>query len=263
MGFDIRFLSLEQETPFTAGNTKLFVQFEIIGAKPDFVQIYAVNYGETTPAGLADIAASVDVSDAASIYFREIVVQAGAVYTIWLCPRTGSQDEPDDQIDGEYWEGLCVGQTIVTKSDSLPDDQRNAPIITGIDAEPATISNPDQITVTWTSQSYDKFLVWWTKNGEGLAQGEIGGPRSGGSWTASPTVPGARYTFAVKGGTYGGIFGNYNFSDWGPTVKATAPPHYSSLRLFLRASRVLPLPQGLRSLMHAHKQSSVRKFMKL
>jgi len=123
------------------------------------------------------------------------------------------------------------------------------------------MTKPDQITVKWTSQPYDKFLIWWTQNGMAMAQGEVDSSGSSGSWTASPTVPGAKYTFSVKGGTYGGVFGNYNYSDWGPTVTATAPHRYSSLRYFLRASGVNPGAQPLRKL--TQKQSSVRKFMKL
>jgi hypothetical protein len=65
----------------------------------------------------------------------------------------------------------------------------------------------------------------------------------------------------VKGGTYGGVLGNYLYSDWGPTVKATAPLHFSSLRLYLRASGINPGAQPLRSL--KEKQASLRKFMKL
>jgi hypothetical protein len=261
MAFEIRIQSIQQVPPITANDAKLLIQFQVLGIKPDFVQVYAVNYGETTPAGLGAIADTVDMTIPDPVYASVIDVLAGAIYTIWLCGRTGTKDNPDDQIDGVYWESLCVGQTVVTKSDPLPAAQRKAPIISGIDAEPATISDPDRITVKWTSQPYDKFLIWWTQNGEALAQGEVDSSGSSGSWTASPTVPGARYTFAVKGGTYGGIFGNYNYSDWGPTISATAPRQYSSLRYFLRASGVNPGAQPLRKL--AHKQSSVRKFMKL
>jgi hypothetical protein len=263
MAFDIRFTYLKQEAPFTANVARLLIEFEVIGIKPDFVQIYAVNYGETTPAGLGDAVDTVDLSITESQYSDTIQVNAGAIYTIWLCPRTGTKDNPDDQIDGAYWEGFCVGQTIVTQSVPLPPTQRQPPIITGIDAEPATMTKPDQITVKWTSQPYDKFLISWTQNGVAMDQGEVDSSGSSGSWTASPTVPGARYTFSMEGGVSGGILGNYLYSDWGPTVTATAPHRYSSLRLFLRASGVDPGAQGLRSLMHQQHQPSLRKFMKL
>jgi hypothetical protein len=263
MAFDIRFTYLQQETPFTANVATLLIEFEVIGIKPDFVQIYAVNYGESTPAGLGDAVHTVDMSITESQYSDAIQVNAGAIYTIWLCPRTGSKDNPDDQIDEAYWEGFCVGQTIVTKSVPLPATQRQPPVITSIDAERATMTKPDRITVTWTSQPYDKFLIWWTQSGAAMDQGEIDNSQSGGSWTAIPTTPGARYTFSVKGGVSGGIGGNYLYSDWGPTITATAPHHYSSLRLFLRASGINPGAQGLRSLMHQQHHPSLHKFMKL
>ena len=261
MAFEIRIQSIQQVQPYTANDAKLLIQFTVLGIKPDLVQIYAVNYGETTPAGLGAIADTNDLTGPDPFFTNVIDVQAGSIYTIWLCGRTGDKDNPDDQIDGVYWESLCVGQTIVTKSYPLPATQRQPPVITAVDALPATMTKPDQITVKWTSQPYDKFLISWTQNGVPMPQGEIDSSGSSGSWTASPTVPGAKYTFSVKGGQYGGIFGNYNYSDWGPTVTATAPPQYSSLRFFLRASGVNPGAHPLRSLMQ--KQSSVRRFMKL
>ena len=261
-GFEIRIESIQQVPPIAADKAKILILFEILGPiKPDFVQVYAVNYGATTPAGLGDILDSVETTINVFQYSSVIDVLAGAIYTIWLCGRNGTKDNPDDQIDGAYWESLCVGKSIVTQAAPLPPTQRNPPIISGIDAEPATMTQPDRITVKWTSQPYDKFLIWWTQNGADMAQGEVAGPASSGSWIASPTKPGGRYTFSVKGGTYGGVFGNYNYSDWGPTIKAIAPSHYSSLRNFLRASHVNPSAQGMRSLMR--KQGSMRKFMKL
>jgi hypothetical protein len=212
---------------------------------------------------LGDIADTVDLSIPESGYASTINVLAGAIYTIWLCPRSGSKDNPDDQIDGAYWESYCVGQTVVTQAFPLPAAHRQPPIISNVDAEPATISNPDRMIVRWTSQPYDKFLIWWTQNGLAMDQAEIDNSQSGGSWTASPTVPGARYTFSVKGGVSGGILGNFLYSDWKPTITATAPHHFSSLIYFLRASGINPAAQGLRSLMQQHHQPSLRTFMKL
>ncbi len=261
MSFQLEWVSLQQVQPFTVNSAKLLIQFRVLGLRPDFVQIYAVNYGETTPSGLADLKDAVELDSPGPIYTSVIDVEAAAFYTIWLCPRSGEKVSPDDQIDEQYWESYCVGQTIVTQAVELPANQRQAPTITAIDAEPATLTQPDRITVKWTSQTYDKFLLWWTQNGEANAQGEVNNSGSSGSWIASPTVPGARYTFAVKGGTYGGVLGNYLYSDWGPTVKATAPFHFSSLRLYLRASGINPGAQLLRA--KTQKQMSVRKFMKL
>jgi hypothetical protein len=82
-------------------------------------------------------------------------------------------------------------------------------------------ASDDQITVKWTSQPYNKFLIWWTQNGVAMDQGEIDDSQSGGSWTASPITPGALYTFSVKGGVSGGIGGNYLYSDW---ARRSRPP---------------------------------------
>jgi len=102
MAFEIRIQSIQQVQPYTANDAKLLIQFSILGIKPDFVQIYAVNYGETTPAGLGAIADTNDLTGPDPFYTNVIDVLAGSIYTIWLCGRTGDKDNPDDQIDGVY-----------------------------------------------------------------------------------------------------------------------------------------------------------------
>jgi hypothetical protein len=189
-------------------------------------------------------------------------VPAGAVYNVAVCPRTGDMQNPDDYMDEVPWETFCAWETIVARATESPGGDQPAPWISSIDPEPANVTQPDRITVKWGSpQSYDKFLIWWTQNGEPMHQGESDNTASSGSWTASPVTPGARYTFAVKGGVSGGIGGNYLYSEWSPTLTVIAPQHFRSLRQFLVASGINPAAQGVASLMKG--QKSLRAWMKL
>jgi hypothetical protein len=64
-----------------------------------------------------------------------------------------------------------------------------------------------------------------------------------------------------KGGIYGGIFGNYDWSGgWGPTVNVTAAGNIRSLKQFLQFSGIT-LPSKLGSLVPAGE--TLRKFMQL
>jgi len=261
MAFEIQFTGLKQQPPYTDTTATILAQFAFTGLKPDFVQVYAVNLGETDPGGLGDIVDTVDLTIPDFNYSSVFTVPAGYFYRIWLCPRSGTKDNPDDQIDGEYWESYCVWQEIVARA-SPTTGQRQPPWVSGLDPEPLNLKQPDRITVKWSSpQAYDKFLIWWTQNGADMAQGEVDGTATSGSWTASPTVPGARYTFAVKGGVSGGILGNYLYSDWSKAIAVVAAQHSLSLRQFLTSSGINPAAQGVSSLLKG--QTSLRKFMKL
>ena len=133
------------------------------------------------------------------------------------------------------------------------------PVITNLDPEPAAINQSNSITVAWSSTiHYDRFLVWWTKNGVALAQGEFDAGGYSGSWRVQ-TVPGANYTFAVDGGV--GYTWGVDYSGWGPTEKITAVPNLTSLRQFLQHSGINPTGQQLRSLMPS--SVTLRKFMNL
>lgn len=92
---------LKQLPPITNTTAKVQVSFEILGILPDFVEIYASNASGTGPSQLAD---TVDMSPPEFQYDDIITLQAGTYYTTYACPRTGSKDNPDPTIDGEYWE---------------------------------------------------------------------------------------------------------------------------------------------------------------
>jgi len=262
MSYGVQITGLKQMTPYSAPLATINVQFAIIGDTPDFVQVYAVNIGESDPGGLVDLKGFVDLTVPNPPNFFLITVPAGAVYNVAVCPRTGTPQEPDDDLDGVYWENFCAYGVIVAQATPPPPSQRTPPTITGLDLQPATLTQPDRITVRWSSsQAYDKFLIWWTQNGQPMDQGEVDSSGIAGSWTASPVTPGARYTFAVKGGVSGGILGNYLYSDWGPTLTVIGAKNLASLRQFLTASGVNPAGHGVASLRKG--QTSLRKFMKL
>lgn len=262
MALGIQITGLKQETPYTDTLATFIVQFAITGDTPDFVQVYAVNLGETDPGGLGDVRGIVDFHQPNPPSFCAFTVPAGAVYNVAVCPRTGTIQDPEDTSDGIYWETFCAYENTVARAAPQPEGQRSPPWISRLDPEPATLTQPDHITVTWGSpQPYDKYLVWWTQNGQPMKQGEPGDSGIAGSWTASPTTPGARYTFAVKGGVSGGILGNYLYSDWSPTLTVIAPQHFRSLRQFLVGSGINLAAQPVKSLMTG--QPSLRAWMKL
>ncbi len=248
---------LEQVPPFTNDTAQVHVGFEIHGILPDFVQIYASSASGTGPSQLADM---VDMSPPEFQYDDIITLQAGTYYTIYVCPRTGSKDNPDETINGEYWEWSCAVSTIITQaSPSPPGGPLVPPVITNLNPQPATMNQGNRITVSWSSPTnYDKFLVWWTEDGVALQQGEIDAGGTSGSWTA-PTAPGRWYTFQVEGGVSSGW--SYDYSGWGPKVRIFSPPNLTSLRQYLLDSGVNPVGRSLRSLMPSNE--TLRKFMKL
>jgi hypothetical protein len=262
MPLGVQITGLTQQTPYTDTTATITVQFAITGDTPDFVQVYAVNLGESDPGGLLDVTGIVDFTQPNPPSSCTFTVPAGAVYNVAVCPRTGTVQQPEDDSDGIYWENFCAWETIVARATPLAEGDQSPPWISAIDPEPATLTQPDRIIVSWGSpKSYDKYLIWWTQNGQPVKQGEPTVTGIGGSWTATPITPGARYTFAVKGGVSGGILGNYLYSDWSPTITIIAPDHRRSLRKFLVASGINPAAQRVRSLLHG--QTSLLKFMNL
>ena len=144
----------------------------------------------------------------------------------------------------------------------MPPNQPTKPVIIKTDAEPATLTGDNSITISWISSQYDKFLVWWTVVGQALAQGEINSPGTSGTWTTNQACsPGAPYTFAVEGGIGQGLASGYNWSGWGPTVDVTAVQNLRSLVQFLKHSGINPAGLSVESIMGG--QTSLKKVMKL
>jgi len=260
MAFQVQITSLQQLPPITSTTATVALRFTVTGVRPDFAQVYALTVGETDPGGQGDLVDQVDLSITESDYYSQFNLLAGMIYRIAVCPRTGSKDNPEDKIDGVYWESYCVYAPITTQAYE-GNNARIPPHITELQPQPYSLTHPAQIVVSWQSQPYDKFLIWWTENGVPMAQGEVDSSGSSGSWAAGPVTPGAKYTFSVKGGVSGGIFGNYLYSDWSPAVPFVAPANLRSLRQFLLASGVNPAKQTVRPLMKG--QPSVKRFMQI
>jgi hypothetical protein len=236
------------------------IAYQINGILPDFVQIYAVNAAaaDASVVGASNFVQNVDVSPPEISYDQQIQLAAGTIYTIFLCPRTGSQDAPNIDIDGEYWDNSCVSTTFTTTTSGPPPGTGLVPpVITSVVPQPAKVNMGNSVTIAWsTPTSYQQFQIWWTVDGEALAQGNTAAD----SWTAQ-TAPGHHYTFAVQGGVYRGISGTYNWSAWGPTVSVTPAENLRSLRTFLQTSGIVPVGGSLRSVMPA--ADTLRKFMQL
>jgi hypothetical protein len=142
-----------------------------------------------------------------------------------------------------------------------PAGQTSKPTVKLQANEPATLQGPGAITVSWVSSQYDKFLIWWTENGQTLAQGEVDNSGESGNWTTNqPIIPGAVYTFEVEGGTYAGLSG-YNYSGWGNTVTVTAVQNLRSLVQFLLHSGMNPAGLKVSSIMAG--RTSLKQVMKL
>lgn len=197
------------------------------------MQIWASTQSGGAPYEVKD---KVDITITEYQYTSLITLQAGGYYVINACPRTGSEDTPDEWIDDKYWTDYCVWGTIVTKNLSPPLGDLVPPVITSVVPEPETMSQGNRITIVWSSPTqYDKFLMRVTESGVwtgGTQQGEIDITGFSGSWTVL-TYPGNQYTFQVQGGVYAGIFSHYRYSRWGPTVAATAISNLRSLRRYL------------------------------
>jgi hypothetical protein len=259
--FEINFLGVSQRT-FGSPDCKVLITFEVLGPKSeiDVVQVYAVNSTGPTR-GLGDVVDTVEMK--VDYQYSSLVdLQSGAAYNLYLCGRSETNGVLDDTIDGVYWETLCVTQSFVTQLVESPPVMYPPPLITNVDPEPATITQPNRIRIGWQSSfEYGKFLIWWTLGQTILPQGEVDQTGYSGSWISRPTVPGLVYSFSVKGGVSSGVLGNWNYSDWGPTVKVGAAHNLTSLRQFLERSGIDPTSEGVRSLMSP--ETSLRRFMKL
>jgi hypothetical protein len=240
--------------PDAQGNVQVYVAFSIAGILPEHVQIYAENAAGTPPANLVD---TVDIQGPDGPFEDTVKLKGGAYYTVYACPRNDPEN-PDEQIDGEYWESYCASAVVITQVAAAPAAPLTPPVITSLDPEGATIQYGNRINMTFSGPTpYDKFLISWS----GL-QGEVDpdNPSTAGAWVAF-TTPGSRYTFQVKGGQSGGIFGNYHYSDWGPSVSVVASPNLTSLRQFLIRSGVNPAGAKLSVLLPAGK--TLRQFMQV
>jgi hypothetical protein len=156
--------------------------------------------------------------------------------------------------------GICLQPYTVPP----PPPQPTKPVVKLDSNEPATLTGDGTIAISWVSSQYDKFLIWWTVNGEAADQGEVDTPGTSGSWTTNQSkdtlIPGAVYTFMVEGGVYAGLSG-YNYSGWGNTITVTAVQNLRSLVQFLEHSGINPAGLRVSSIMGG--QTSLKRVMKL
>lgn len=274
VGFDISFLSVTQVTYGPGTTCKVLITFQISGThyvldtegNPTFidhVQVYAVNAENGGPNGLGDLVDCVDLQLTAFQYSSVVDLQAGASYTLALCPRT---ENNDDMIADLYWESLCVYESFTTRVDLPKTGRPRPPIITNLQFRPATIQDDPSIKVTWEADAtanYQSFCIRWNQAGHSRAPGEVNyrkSPITTGDWIATPVFcPGFIYTFSVNGGTYGGA--QINYYDWGPVAQIRAGSNLTSLRQFLSISGISPVGADPRRLMSP--MTSLREFMKL
>jgi hypothetical protein len=242
----------------------MLITYQIDGPGADFVELYAVNAAATDPSLLDHSAdgnwiTDFDVSLDEFIYSQSFQLGAGSIWTLFLCPRTGSQDDPDNEINGDYWESSCVFRTVTTTTSAPSGPGLVPPKITSTVPAPATLKQGNTITITWSSPTtYQKFQIWNTFDGEPLEQGSTEGEPPANSWTAQ-TAPGHRYTFQVQGGVSGGF--SYTWSSWGPMVSVLAVENLHSLRQCLIYSEINPAGAVLSSLVPSG--DTLRNFMQL
>jgi hypothetical protein len=240
------------------------ILFTLTGLPPDLVQVYAQQAG--TPPGT--LVMSIDWQTPNPEGETTVDLPPGNAFTIWLCPRNETDGTLDDDYDGDYWEDSCTNAgSITTQVLQAPTAQPTKPYIVHVDNEPATLKGDGAITVSWVSSAYNKFLIWWTFDGQALAQGEVdsggsSGNATSGSWTTNQAVaPGGTYTFAVEGGTSQGLFAGYKYSGWGNTITVIAVQNLRSLVRLLNNSGINPAGLKVSSIMGG--QPSLKHVMKL
>lgn len=276
---------LTQVAPISNTSASLKVSFGINGNLPSFIQIYAAPAGGGV--GSAELVEIVPTKSGVYQYNDiPFSLKAGVYYAVYVCPRTGSQSQPDSTIDGVEWDSYCALAYIVTKNQqsSLASGQTlDPPVINALVPHPANLKQPNRITVMWSSStSYDKYVLGWVDSGyqsspqqinySQLLQNPLWDPTlqiphgsqdinqkgASGSWDV-PTQPDHLYFFHVNGGI--SQFWNYRYSAWGPTAAQVATPNRTSLRLYLLESGIDPAGQSVRSLVSSGQ--TVRNFMQI
>lgn len=271
---------LTQVGPFSNSTATINISFTINGNLPSFVQIYAAPAGGGV--GSAELVDIVSIKSGVYQYNdNAFSLKPNVYYAIYACPRTGSESQPDDTIDGIEWESYCAMAYLATKSQETPTTPQalDPPVITTLVPHPANTKQPNRIAVMWSSStSYDKYVLGWVDSGyqtspQTINYGailqnppwelpnqsqDINEKGTSGSWDV-PTQPGHLYFFHVNGGI--SQFWNYKYSKWGPPAAQLATSNHTSLRMFLMDSGISPSAQGMRSLLAPNQ--SIRNFMQI
>ncbi|MDG6905533.1 MAG: hypothetical protein JRN20_07105 [Nitrososphaerota archaeon] len=271
---------LVQVPPISSTTATIQVSFEIAGDLPSFVQIYAAMAG--TGVSTAPLVNLVPIKSGVYQYndIPFAVKPPGVTFIIYVCPRTGPQNLPDNMIDGVEWDSYCATAYITPKGQQAsPPETLSPPSISAFVPHPANMNQPNRITVTWASStSYDKYVLGWIDVGyqtdpnavnygsilqnppwelPNQAQ-DINQKGTSGSYDV-PTQPGHLYIFHVNGGI--SQFWNYRYSPWGPPAAQIAIPNSRSLRTYLLDSGINPAGCSMRSLLSSGQ--TVRTFMQI
>jgi hypothetical protein len=272
--FEIKFTSVQQialpqSLQPAPGTCKVLINFNVTGPKSgiDNVQVYAVNAVDTISAGLGDVVDTVDMQIQEYQYTSLVDLQAGAKYTLALCPRSISDTDGtlDDQTEGEYWESVCVSFPFTTRTSQAPPISLTPPVIVSVQAVPKSLHQSNGMRISWISSIYyDAWNVTWMLAGLPVTRAqspELDFSGASGSYFCPPLITptrGEKYSIQVEGGQ-SLIGGGHNWSGWSAPVQVTAIATTNSLRAFLTASGVhgangiktfLPAPPvGLRSVM--------------
>ncbi len=263
----IKITGIQQLSTTSDGATaNMAIEYNIEGptTEVDFVQLYAVNAAaaDTSLVGATNWVQDFDVIPPQFSYYQQFQLAAGTIYTLFLCPRSGSQDSPDDDFDGEYWEGSCVFIQVTTTTSAPTGTGMVPPKIVTVIPQPAKVNQGNSIAITWASPSiYQKFQIAPTYDGQAIMEGNTTGSPAPESWTLPNTSPGHVYSFAVQGGVWNGASNNYTWSAYGPRVTITAVANLRSLRLFLEYSGINPAGAVLSSIQPP--SDTLRQFMSL
>jgi hypothetical protein len=236
--FTISNLQIKQLPPIETSAAKVQVTFDVLGVfgPDDIVQIYA---GDRS-GDLSNLVAKTDLNMTEHFGYSEILdLTAGEFYAIGCCPRTVTDHQVNDTIDGQDWQGLCLWQEFTTQAAPGPGTNLPAPQITGIRTLPLTLHRKNGVEVSWTSpRNYDFFQVRWGYEGmpalDEFQEKTAGG--GSGSFVCS-TTRGLWYHFSVQGCNSHWLTGS-QCSAWSPATRAQAGANLHRLREFLEASGV-------------------------
>jgi hypothetical protein len=256
--------SVIQQLPFEEGVATVFVTFRVFGPKlPDFLQVYATRSGDVSK---AEVMEEVEFELPRFEYTVKLGLLAPSIYIIGVCPRTGRNDDPDEEIEGEHWTNFCRFNRYVTraKGEEMAAG-RPRPEITATETHPATFTRNNHIVIHFRApRAYEWFFVRYRRPGQAEVQVEINVNGTMGVFTLEPTRPGEQYSFKVAGCDENSITGVKNCSSFTEPITVVAARNTDSLRAFLAGTDA---SGGLCRLMIAPPplppERSVRTFMHL
>lgn len=235
----------EQIKPFgrAGSRTQVLVKFSVSGAPREFVEVYA-----TTDIGAFDAPrlGTIPINLHSNEYSAMLDLVAGMRYEIRCCPRTTTNGDPDETMDGESWVDRCNTIGFVTEADAdFPK-----PVIFSAIPRHRTLRRKNHIRIQWESpRAYTFYQVRFGNERSGFQEQQIdriaGG--IGGVFPLEPTIPGVRYLFKVNGLMRNSFeTGSSGFTE---PIFVTAAENTRSLRAFMDG---VDTSGGIRALIPAH-----------